>query len=374
MVVWDRWACDNANMVILGRSGAGKSYLTKLDLLRNLYLDADATVIDPEDEYVDLAAMVGGTTIRLGRTGVRINPFDLPQPATHNVDIDIDIDIDADPAGGSDGLTGQALFIHTLLGVLLEQPLSAEQAAAVDTAIMAAYRGAGITTDPRTWRRPAPVLADLAAALRQRGLVGTSIADRLAPYVTGSHRAMFDGPTTVRAGGHLTVHSLRGLPEELHAAGTLLVLDSVRRTITDPTRSRRHLVYVDEAWTLLRDGHGARFLYRMAKSIRKNNGALTVTTQDVDDVLHSDLGRAVLNNAATHILLGQSPQALGAVANAFTLTAGERTFLATARRGHALLAGSNRRVGFSAQASPEEQRVIRTDPGFTSSPHQGATH
>ncbi|WP_222853465.1 VirB4 family type IV secretion system protein [Fodinicola acaciae] len=354
VVVWDRWACDNANMVVLGRSGAGKSYFGKLDLLRNLYLDSDATVIDPEDEYVALSEMVGGTTIHFGRPGVRINPFDLPAAASP----------DSDAIPGTDSLTGQALFLHTLIGVLLKQPLSATEASTLDTAIMDAYRGAGISLDPRTWRRPAPVLADLSTALRTHGEIGNAIADRLAPYVTGSHRALFDGPSTITPGGHLTVYSLRQLPEELHAAGTLLVLNAISRTIADPTRTRRHLIYVDEAWTLLRDGTGARFLFRVAKSIRKNNGALVVITQDVDDVLHSDLGRAVINNAATYVLLGQAPQALDAVTSAFSLTGGERTALSTARRGHALLIAGAHRVGFLAQASAEEERVIRTDPDF----------
>ncbi|WP_246281873.1 VirB4 family type IV secretion system protein [Fodinicola acaciae] len=351
VVVWDRWRQDNANMVVLGRSGAGKSYLTKLDLLRHLYQDADATVIDPEDEYVDLAGMVGGITIALGQRGVHLNPFDLPAPTPD-----------------TDGLTEQVLFLHTLINTLLRQPLTAAESAVLDTAIMATYRAAGINSDPRTWRRPAPLMADLATALREQGGavgdIGAELAERLAPYVTGSHSMLFAGPTTARAGGHLTVYSLRRLPPELHAAGTLLVLDAVWRTITDRQRGRRHLVYVDEAWTLLRDGHGAQFLYRLAKSIRKNNGALTVTTQDVDDVLQSDLGKAVLNNASTHVLLGQAPQALDAITAAFRLTAGERSFLATAQRGHALLIAGRHRVGVHALASPEEQAVIRTDPEF----------
>src|SRR2546423_5101623 len=92
VVVWDRWAQDNHNMVILARSGAGKSYLAKLDLLRNLYQGVEAFVVDPEDEYVALADAMGGLVIRPGTPGVRINPFDIPDD------------------GGTDALTRRALF------------------------------------------------------------------------------------------------------------------------------------------------------------------------------------------------------------------------------------------------------------------------
>jgi len=98
--------------------------------------------------------------------------------------------------------------------------VSAEEKAVLDRAILAAYEAAGIAADPRTHARPAPLLADVAARLRlDPG--GLSVAGRLDPYVSGSHRALFDGPSTVRADGHLVVFSLRDLPEELKASGTL---------------------------------------------------------------------------------------------------------------------------------------------------------
>ena len=78
LVFWDRFACDNYNSVILGRSGAGKSYLVKLELLRSLYRGVEAHVIDPEDEYTRLAHAVGGAVITPGAPGVHLNPFDLP--------------------------------------------------------------------------------------------------------------------------------------------------------------------------------------------------------------------------------------------------------------------------------------------------------
>jgi hypothetical protein len=160
------------------------------------------------------------------------------------------------------------------------------------------------------------------------------------------------------------VWSLRDLPEELKTAGMLLVLDAIWARVTTPGPARRRLVVVDEAWLLMRQADGASFLYRMAKAARKHWAALAVITQDAEDVLGSQLGRAVVANAATQILLRQAPQAIGLVASAFTLSAGEREFLLSARRGDGLLlAGPDGRVAFQAIASDAEHRLVTTDPG-----------
>jgi type IV secretory pathway VirB4 component len=343
LVFWDRFAQPNYNEVILARSGAGKSYLAKLELLRCLCAGVEAAVIDPEDEYAKLTRAVGGTYIHLGAPGVRLNPFDLDE--------------------GPDALTRRALFCHTLVAVLLGETLDPPARAALDAAIVAAYEVRGVTADPRTHRRPAPTLADLTDALGAGSEpTGAGLAARLAPYVSGTHRQLFDGPTTTRPDGHLVTFSLRDLPDELKAAGTLLVLDAVWRRVSDPEDRRRRIVVVDEAWLLMRDPAGARFLHRLAKAARKHWCGLTVVTQDAADLLATDLGQAVVANAATQVLLRQAPQALDLLAAPFRLTDGETAYLAAAQPGEGILLGGNERVGFAALASPAEHRLITTDP------------
>jgi type IV secretory pathway VirB4 component len=369
VVVWDRWDRDNYNAVILGTSGGGKSYLAKLDLLRNLYLGVEAFVIDPEDEYLALAEAVGGIIIRPGTPGVRINPLDLPDQHTDQTDAADDA---VDEGGNGDVLVRRALFMHTFVEVLLTGAdptaagLNSLEAAALDVAVLAAYRGKGITMDPRTWRRPAPLLADVTTALTDTGGdAGRGLAARLAPFVSGSFSGMFAGPTTTRPDGHLVVYAIRDLPEELKPVGTLLILDTIWRTLNanaGQVRVRR-LVLVDEAWLLLL-GYGARFLLRLAKSARKLGAGLTVVTQDVADVLSTDAGRAVVSNAVTQILLRQAPQAIDTVGDAFGLTDGERAFLLSATRGDALLAAGSSRVAFRALASDTEHHLVANTPQF----------
>src|SRR5205823_3044182 len=140
--------------------------------------------------------------LNLASSGVRINPLDL------------------NPGDGEDALYRRTQFMQTLTtvaspngaGAITDAArLSGQEAAALDDAVLAAYRAKGITTDPRTWRRPAPLLGDVVAELAKFGEAGRSVAARLRPYVAGSFKGLFDGPTTTPAAGHLVVYAIKEL-------------------------------------------------------------------------------------------------------------------------------------------------------------------
>jgi type IV secretory pathway VirB4 component len=343
LVFVNRFALENHNQVILARSGAGKSYLSKIQILRSLYAGIEVLVVDPENEYERLARAVGGTEVRLGAPGVRLNPLDLAA------------------AGRPEALTEQALFVHTLVASLLHD-LSSEERAALDRAILRAYERAGITADPRSHARPAPVLADVLGCLTELP-EGRGLAGRLAPFVEGSYRRLFDGPSTVKPEGHLVVFSLRDLPDELKLPGTLIVLGAVWRRVTRGER-RPRVVVVDEAWLLLRAGgeESARFMQRLAKSARKHWCGLTAITQDVADVIGTDLGQAVVTNASHQVLLGQSPQAIDALAKAFNLSEGEKGYLLTCDQGQGLLIIGTERAAVRVVASEQENSWSTSKP------------
>jgi hypothetical protein len=183
LVLWDRWAQPNYNTVILAKSGAGKSYLAKLELLRWLYHGVHALVIDPEHEYRRLAEAVGGTYLHLGHPQVRLNPLDLPLDS------------------GPDALARRALFTHTLISVLLSGPLDPDTTAALDRAVLAAYHTRGITSDPRSHARPAPQLADLSSALQ---VDPDPAASRLAPGSRPTSPAHTSGCSTAQPPPDLT--------------------------------------------------------------------------------------------------------------------------------------------------------------------------
>ncbi|MBV8931487.1 MAG: DUF87 domain-containing protein, partial [Kutzneria sp.] len=358
LVHWDRFGegMHNHNSVILGRSGAGKSYLVKLELLRSLYRGIEIAVVDPEDEYARLASAVGGTYVHLGAAGVRLNPFDLP----------IHTRPDGRRTAPKDALIRRSLFLHTVIAVLVGGELEAAERAALDRGIAATYQQVGITADARTWTRPSPTLRTLRDQLATAGQAGdraaAELAARLHPYVEGAFKQLFDGPTTTQPEGHLVVFSLRDLPDELKGIGTLLTLDAVWRRVSNPAIRRPRLVVVDEAWLLMKEKSGAEFLFRMAKASRKHWAGLTVATQDTADVLGNDLGKAVVANAATQILLRQASQAIDEITQTFDLSAGERQFLLSADRGQGLLSAGTQRVAFQSIASPTEHHLVTSNP------------
>lgn len=344
LIFSDRFGLDNHNQVILARSGAGKSYLAKLMVLRSMFQGIEVMVVDPDNEYERLAGAVGGAIVDLGPQREVINPLDLSR------------------ASKDDALTEAALFCHTLCATLLKAT-SSDERAALDRAILEAYRARGITSDPRTHVRPAPVLGDVVALLGESS-VERSLAVRLRPFVEGSHRGLFDRPTTVKPEGHLVVFSLRDVPDdppEIRAAAILTALDAIWRKVRSGERKPR-IVVVDEAWMLLGEDSAARFLGRLAKSARKYWCGLTTVTQDMGDVLSSPLAQAVLTNSSTQVLLGQSSQAIPALAQAFGLSEGEQSYLQTCEQGHGLFCSGTERAGLHVVASSEEHGLVTSDP------------
>jgi type IV secretory pathway VirB4 component len=342
----DRFARENYNSVLLARSGAGKSYLAKLEALRLLFQGVQVFVLDPEDEYRRLCNAVGGVYLPLaGEHAVTLNPLDLPA------------------AAGRHALGERTLFLAELVELLLGG-LGSEELPVLERAVRASYTGAGISDDPATHARPAPLLTDLARHLAAEGPVGASLAARLEPYATGSHSSLFAQPSSAQPDGQLVCFSLRGLPERLKAPALLLCLDAIWRSLEGPLRKR--CVLVDEAWLLMREPAGAKFLYRLAKSSRKRWCGLTTVTQDAGDLLSSELGQSVIANAATQVLLRQAPQAIDRIGEAFHLSAGERRYLLSCPTGSGLLLLANERgeerIPLKVVASAAEHRLVTSDP------------
>ena len=341
LLFWDRFAQPNYNAVILARSGAGKSYLAKLQALRSLYAGVEVAVLDPEGEYARMAAAVGGSFVDLGRGEVALNPLTL--------------------AGESDAFARRLLFLHGLIEVLIGG-LDATEHAALDDALVAAYSAVGITGEPRTWQRPAPTLRDVADQLAADDAPGPSLARRLSPWTTGAASKWLCG----RGGGELldgrfVVVGLAGVEATARPGVMAVVLDALWRRVTSGEHRRRELV-VDEAWQLLGEAAGAEFCQRLARTARKHWCGLTVVSQDAADVLSSDASRAVVTNAATQVLLAQAPQGVEALAQSFSLSAGERSYLLSAQPGEGVLSGGGERIAFRAQASPVEHALVTTDP------------
>lgn len=349
LVIVDSFHPDlpNANCCVFAKSGMGKSFAVKLELVRSLVLGVDYVVIDPENEYARLCAAVDGQIIRLAPSSPhKINPFDLTS---------------ADPDDG-DPLEQKIESLLTFLDLLLaerEHPLSMDQRATLSAALRLVYQEAGILPDPRTHARTPPTLADLHRIL-QRTSRETSLAQRLERFLGGQVGPVFAGQTNVDLGRRLVVFAVRDLPEELRPVATFLIADFVWSAVRRACKPRR--LVIDEAWTLAQSPVGGRFLASLARRARKYYLGLTTITQDVGDFLASKQGRAVLQNSALKLLLRQDAAAIDQVAETLKLAVGERDLLVRCGKGQALLATPETRVGVEILASAEEYRLITSDP------------
>ncbi len=346
LVIFDRFSMENANAVVFAKSGSGKSYFVKLEALRLMVFGAECIVVDPENEYKLLCEAVGGNFIDFSPGSLtKINPFDLAGIAVE----------------GENELGQKVQSLHTLLKLMMGS-LNPTEEAILDRALMETYRLMGINTDPETQiSKTPPVLEDLYKVLlgaeepEARGM-----ADRLEKYIRGSMAGIFDSQSNVKFDTKMTVFSTRNLEETLRPIAFYIILDHVWTKIRKDLRKR--ILIIEEAWYLMQNEDSARFIYGIAKRARKYYLGLTTISQDVDDFLGSSHGAAVVSNSSIQVLFKQHPSAIDKVAETFNLSEGEKRFLLAADVGEGLFFAGSNHVAINVKASPEEHKLITTNP------------
>lgn len=345
LVVFDRFTLENANSCLFGKSGSGKSYLVKLEVLRSLILGTEVIIIDPEREYQALSKALDGEFITFGfNSPARINPFDL-SPVYEE---------------GQNELGLKILSLHSLFKVIMGQ-LNASEEAILDRALVMTYKIKGITTDPSTQKNPPPLMEDLYKVLiGMENTEATSLANRIEKFVKGGFMGIFNQPSNVNIKNPLTVFSLRELEDSLRPIAMFIILDYIWTRVKKDLKKR--VLVVDEAWYLMRYPDSANFMYSIAKRARKYFLGLTTITQDVEDFLDSEHGKAIVTNSSIQILMKQSTAAIEKLAKVFYLSEGEKHLLLSADIGEGLFFAGPNHVAIRAVASPEEHRLITTKP------------
>jgi conjugal transfer ATP-binding protein TraC len=358
---------DNANLAVVAPAGAGKSFFCKLLALRQLINGTECLVIDPEGEYGGIAEAVDGQVVRFAASSPhRLNPFDLPPPVSER----------ASPgaAGGQeeeDPLAERVTALLGLLEVMLCQDdgrntsrgtLNALERAVLDRAIYRTYGRVGITSDPTTHSRPVPLLRDLHTVLADTtGEIAGSLAVRLERYVEGSLSAgLFAGPTNVALDRPLVVFNLQQLEDELRPLAIHLIAGFVWTRVRRDRRPR--LLFIDEAWSLLRFPEGGAFVAAMARRARKYYLGLVTITQQVGDLADGGHGETILTNAAQVLLLKQKADTIDAATARFRFTPDERQVLLGADKGEGLLLVRGNRIPLQIVASQAEYRLATTSP------------
>lgn len=345
LVVFDRFTLENANSVVFAKSGAGKSYMTKLEALRSLMLGAEIIVIDPENEYQTLCEAIGGEYIRFsGNQSSKINPFDLSGVYTE----------------GENELGLKILSLHSLFRIILGNMTPTEDAI-LDRSLITTYKLKGITPDPATQTKQPPVLEDLyEVLLNSAEPEAKSMAERIEKFIKGSLSGIFDQSSTIDIRNTFTVFSIRDLEDTLRPIGMFIILDYIWTKVKKERKKR--ILIVDEAWYMMKHPDSASFIYSIAKRARKYYLGLTTVTQDVEDFLATDFGKAIVTNSSIQILLKQSSASIDQIVDTFYLSEGERNLLLSADVGEGLFFAGSNHVAIRVQAAPHEHFLITSNP------------
>lgn len=345
LVLFDRFSMPNYNSVTFAVSGSGKSFTTKLEIIRTLMFDADVIVIDPEREYQYLAEATGGRYFNISLTSEHhINPFDLPMPRD-----------DESPA---DVLRSNIIFLVGLFRIMLGG-LTPEEDAIVDRAITETYALKDITSESDFSHIEPPLLSDFELVLS--GMEGTeSILQRLEKYTKGTWSGFMNQPTNVDISKRFTVFSVRDMEDELKPVAVYIITHHIWTAVRKELRKR--LLVVDEAWWMMKSEDTASFLFGLAKRGRKYYLGIATITQDVNDFLRSPYGLPILTNSSIQILLKQSPTTIDLVQQTFHLTDEEKYLLLESGVGEGLFFAGLKHVAIKVYASYTEEQIVTSDP------------
>jgi len=345
LVLFDRFSLENYNSITLAKSGSGKSYTTKLEVIRSLMFDIDVIVIDPEREYEQLAEATGGKYFNISLTSEHhINPFDLPTARE-----------DESPA---DVLRSNIINLVGLFRIMLGG-LTPEEDAIIDRAISETYALKDITPDSDFSKLNPPLLSDFELVLS--GMQGAeSLVTRISKYTRGTWGGFINQPTNVDINNKFIVFSLRDMEDELKSVGMYIVMHYIWNAIRKNLRKR--LMIIDEAWWMMKSEDTASFLLGLAKRGRKYYLGLSTITQDVDDFLKSPYGLPIITNSSMQMLLKQSPAVIDHLQQIFSLTDEEKYLLLESDVGEGIFFVGLKHVAIKIIASYTEDQIITSNP------------
>ena len=345
LILFDRFSLENYNSVTFAKSGAGKSYTTKLEILRSLMFDTEVIVIDPEREYEYLAETVGGRYFNISLSSEHhINPFDLPIPRE-----------DENP---QDVLRNNIITLVGLFRIMLGG-LTPEEDAIIDKAITETYALKDISPEANFALVEPPLLSDFELVLS--GMEGSeSLVQRLSKYTTGTWSGFMNRPTNVDMNKKLVVFSVRDMEDDLKPVAMYIITHHIWNTVRKELRKR--LLVIDEAWWMMRSADTASFLFSIAKRGRKYYLGISTITQDVSDFLNSPYGIPMITNSSIQLLLRQSPTSVDLVQSTFKLSDEEKYLLLESDVGEGIFFAGLKHVAIKVIASYTEDQIITSDP------------
>ena len=345
LIIFDRFSMENGNMVIFGKSGGGKSYAVKIEILRSLMLGTDVIVVDPENEYQHLAETVDGAYFKISLSSDNhINPFDVSPPGEDETTEDV--------------LRSKIMDLVGLLKVALGE-LTPEENSVLDRALTETYASKDITFQSDLKNITPPIMQDLETVLNNM-TGGDRIAKRLERYTKGSFAGFLNQPSNININKNLIVFSTRDMEDDLKPVAMYLVLQYIWNLIRNEHKKR--IMVVDEAWWMLKTEAGGSFLHGIAKRCRKYWLGLTTITQDIPDFMNSQYGKPIVSNSSIQILFKQSPSTIDVVQQTFNLTDEEKYLLLQADVGEGIFFAGLKHAAIKVVASYTEDQIVTTNP------------
>ncbi len=345
LVIIDRFSLTNANSIIFAQSGSGKSYTAKVEILRQLMQGTKVIVVDPEREYKQLAASVDGTYIHLStKSKEKINPFDF---STVTVT-------------GENGLSEHIQDLMEIISLMVGG-LSSEEKAVLDRVIIQTYKEFGYTLNGKNVakkKQEFPLLKDFYKTLKK--LKQKDLCNRLERFVKGSLSSVFDSQTNIKLDNRLVVFDIKDLSETLRPIMMLTIANFVNSQVKSHPQKR--ILVIDEGWILLQQEESARFISGLVRRARKYYLGVTIISQQANDFLSSEYGRAIASQSSLRVLMKQDTTTIKKVAEEFHLSGYEQHFLLTCDRGEALIIADQNHVALKVVASEKEHPLLTTDP------------
>jgi type IV secretory pathway VirB4 component len=347
LVLFDRFSMENANMVIFAKSGSGKSYAVKLEILRSLMMGAECIILDPENEYKTLAEAVDGSFFKISLSSEsHINPFDLPEPREDETPEDV--------------LRSNTINLVGLMRIMLGG-LTPEEDAIMDRGLSETYAAKDITpnSDPKTWAEKIPIMSDLESVLDTMD-GAESLVERLRKFTKGTFASFFNQRSNISMNKSLVVFGIRDMEDELRPMAMFIIMRYIWNTIRASLKKR--ILVIDEAWWMMKTEDGASFLFGICKRARKYWLGVTTITQDVSDFMRSDYGKPIITNSSIQLLLKQSPATIDLIQQTFTLTDQEKFLLLETPVGEGIFFAGQKHVAIRVVASYTEDQIITTSP------------
>ena len=347
LVLFDRFSMENANMVIFAKSGSGKSYAVKLEILRSLMMGVDCIILDPENEYKTLADAVDGSFFKISLSSdSHINPFDLPEPKEDETPEDI--------------LRSNIINLVGLMRIMLGG-LTPEEDAIMDRALAETYAAKDITanSDPKTWAEKIPVMSDLESVLDTMD-GAESLVERLRKFTKGTFASFFNQKSNIAMDKSLVVFGIRDMEDELRPMAMFIIMRYIWNTARGTLKKR--ILVIDEAWWMMKTEDGASFLFGICKRARKYWLGVTTITQDVSDFMKSEYGKPIITNSSIQLLMKQSPATIDLIQQTFTLTDQEKFLSLETPVGEGIFFAGQKHVAIRIVASYTEDQIITTSP------------